>query len=62
MKKFNYAIGHYWDSKSEKIGTYNYFGEVQYGTKKDAKKLLKYVKSKCPEQEWKIFMLVELPE
>jgi hypothetical protein len=61
MKKFNYVIGHYWDSKSVNIGAYTYFGEVKCGSKKNAKKFLKYVKAKCPEQDWKIFMLVELP-
>jgi hypothetical protein len=37
-------------------------GEIHYGTLKDAKESLKYVKNKEPNQDWKIFMLVELPE
>lgn len=60
MDKFNYVVGHYWESSPEQIGTYRYFGEVHYGTMEDAEGFLTYVKSQSPEHEWKIFKLQEI--
>lgn len=66
-KKFNYAVGHYWEGESGSVGTYNYFGEVHYGTMKDAKDTLSYVQSKDEDKkkdgrrDWRIFQLIEVP-
>jgi hypothetical protein len=59
--KINYAIGHYWEGETGSVGTYNYFGEVSYGTIDEAKELLEYVKKKSPNHDWKIFQLVKMP-
>ncbi len=61
MKQFNYCVGHYWYD-TQQVGTYAYGNETFFGNMKDAKKFLKYVKSQSPDEEWRIFMLVELPE
>lgn len=61
MKEFNYCVAHYWEEGEGSIGAYNIFGEVHHGTMKEAKNALKYVKKKNPDEEWKIFMVVELP-
>lgn len=66
-KKFNYAVGHYWEGESGSVGTYNYFGEVHYGTMEDAKHTLAYVQgknknlTKSERRDYKIFQLVEIP-
>ena len=65
-RKFNYAVGHYWEGESGSVGVYNYFGEVHYGTAEEAKNTLKYVKSqykKEPKEDrkkWRIFRLCEV--
>lgn len=61
-KKFNYAVGSYWEGDSGAVGCYAYHNEVFFGTLKEAKKFKKYCKSQDPEKEYKIFMLVEVPE
>lgn len=67
LKKFNYAVGHYWEDETGSVGVYNYFGEVHHGTIEEAKNLLLYVQDKDkknPKSErsnWKIFQLVEVP-
>ena len=65
VKKFNYAVGHYWEGESGSVGTYNYFGEVHYGTMEDARDFLAYVqsqkKTKAEKEKYKIFQLVEVP-
>ena len=67
VKKFNYAVGHYWEGESGSVGTYNYFGEVHYGTMEDAKHTLAYVQSQEKEKprlnrrDYKIFQLIEVP-
>lgn len=60
-KKFNYAVGHYWENNSGSIGCYTYHSEVHFGLMKDAKNFLNYVKTQSPQHEWKIFQLVEVP-
>ena len=64
-KKFNYAVGHYWEGESGSVGTYSYFGEVHYGTMEDACDFLAYVqsqkKTKAEKEKYKIFQLVEVP-
>jgi hypothetical protein len=66
QKKFNYAVGRYWEGESGSVGCYNYFGEVHYGTMEDAKHTLAYVqsqkKTKAEKEQYKIFQLVEIPE
>ena len=59
-QKFNYCVGHYWEDGCT-IDAYSCMGEVTYGTLKDAKKFLKYVKDKDPNEDYKIFMVVEIP-
>lgn len=67
-KKFNYAVGHYWDGEDGSIGTYAYGSEHFFGTMEDAQNFLKYVKnqdkkeSKKDRRDWRIFMLVEVPQ
>ena len=66
-KKFNYAVGHYWEGESGSVGTYNYFGEVHYGTMKEAQNFLAHVQSKDKKEpkedrrDWRIFQLIEVP-
>ena len=36
--------------------------EVQFGTMKDAKTFLKYVRKQNPDDHWKIFQLVSVME
>ena len=63
MKYFNYAIGYYWDkTKDDHIGCYYLFGEVHFGTQKDADLMLEYAKlnSQTKGCDWKIFVLSEL--
>jgi protein subunit release factor A len=62
-KRFSYAIGHYWNTKEkDSIGTYAYHTEVHSGTMEEAENFLKYVKEQSPDNDWKIFMLVEVPK
>lgn len=60
--EFNYCVGSYWSGKSGSVGTYAFGKEVFFGTLKEAKKFLKYVKSQSPDKDWKIFQLVEVPK
>jgi hypothetical protein len=66
-KKFNYAVGHYWSNGNGSVGCYCLFSEVHFGTMKNAKNFLEYVKEKDKTErkenrkDWKIFMLVEVP-
>ena len=64
-KKFNYAVGHYWEGESGSVGCYAYHSEVHYGTMEDAQNFLKYVqdqkKTKAEKAKYKIFQLVEVP-
>jgi hypothetical protein len=58
--EINYVIGHYWDN-TNKIGSYMlYSREVHYGTLDDAKETLNYVKKKLPDNDWRIFQLVQV--
>lgn len=58
QQKANYVVAHYWDD-SEAIGCYAYFNEVHFGTVDQAQQFKNYVKSKRPDQDWKIFQIVE---
>ena len=64
-KKFNYAVGHYWEGDSGSVGCYAYHSEVHYGTMEDANNFLEYVRSqkktKAEKAKYKIFQLVEVP-
>ncbi len=61
-KEFNYCVAHYWEGESGSIGAYTRWNDIFYGTMKEAKKFLKYVKQQSPDREWKIFQIVEIPE
>lgn len=59
-KQFNYVIAHYWDD-GEGIGAYTYFNnEIHFGTLKEAKQFLEYVKVQSPDEDWRIFEVKEL--
>ena len=66
-KKFNYAVGHYWEGESGSVGCYAYGSEHFYGTMEDAKNFLAYVQKQDEEKprlnrrDWRIFQLVEVP-
>ena len=64
-KKFNYAVGFYWEGDSGSVGCYAYHSEVHYGTMEDANNFLEYVRSqkktKAEKAKYKIFQLVEVP-
>lgn len=67
-KKFNYAVGHYWEGESGSVGCYAYGNEHFYGTMEEAQSFLKYVqdmdvkeKKKADRRDWRIFQLIELP-
>jgi hypothetical protein len=64
-KKFNYAIGSYWEGESGSVGCYAYGNEVHYGTMEDAQNFLAYVqskkKTKAERAKYKIFQLIEIP-
>jgi hypothetical protein len=66
-KKFNYAVGHYWEGESGSVGVYNYFGEIHHGTMEEARDFLTYVqekdkvKKRADRRDWRIFQLVEVP-
>jgi hypothetical protein len=60
-KRFAYAVGHYWDKDKDSVGCYAYGSEVHSGTMEEAENFLKYVKEESPDEDWKIFMLVEVP-
>ena len=66
-RKFNYAVGHYWEGESGSVGTYAYGNEHFYGTMEDAKNFLAYVQgkdknlTKSERKDWRIFQLVEVP-
>ena len=61
-KKFSYTVGHYWTKEKDSVGCYAYGNEVHSGTMEDAENFLKYVKEQSPDNDWKIFMLVEVPQ
>jgi hypothetical protein len=66
-KKFNYAVGHYWEGESGSIGLYTYGNDHFYGTMEDAKFFLNLAqehdkeKKKKDRIDWRIFQLVEVP-
>ena len=64
-KKFNYAVGSYWEGDSGSVGCYAYSSEIHYGSMEDANNFLEYVrrqkKTKAEKAKYKIFQLVEVP-
>jgi hypothetical protein len=66
-KKFNYAVGHYWESESGSVGTYAYGSDLFFGTMEQAKSFLAYVQEqdkknkRVDRRDWRIFQLVEVP-
>lgn len=64
-RRFNYAIGRYWEDDSDSVCIYARGAEIHYGTMEDAEWLLGYVRRHSdPEvrDEYKIFKLVELTD
>ena len=58
--KLNYVIGHYWDDTNS-IGAYMiHSSEVHYGTLKEAENALNYVKKQSPDEDWRIFQLMQV--
>jgi hypothetical protein len=53
-EKFNFCVGHYWEGNEGEIAVYAYHSEVHYGTMKEAKRFLKYVK-KQSDHKYQIF-------
>jgi hypothetical protein len=66
-KKFNYAVGHYWEGESGSVGTYTYGNDLFFGTMKEAKSFLAYVQEqdkknkRADRRDWRIFQLIEVP-
>lgn len=60
--KFNYCVGHYWNDENGEVGLYTYGNDHFYGTMKDAKEFMKYVKTKSPDRDWRIFQITEVPQ
>jgi hypothetical protein len=66
-KKFNYAVGHYWEGESGSVGTYAYGNDIFYGTMEQAQSFLAYVqeenkkKKVADRRDWRIFQLIEVP-
>ena len=60
--QFNYTVAHYWDEDERgAIGAYaTYSSEIHFGTLKDAKEHLEYVKQQDPDEDWRIFEVREL--
>ena len=68
-KKFNYAVGFYWEGDSGSVGCYASGSEVFYGTLEEARNFQTYCQT-GPDNKargkdkriYKIFQLVEVPE
>jgi len=55
-EKFNYVVGFFWSESDGHIAAYTYFGQVHYGTMKDAEDFLAYVKTQdSNNREYQIF-------
>ncbi len=66
-KEFNYAVGFYWEGDGGSVGLYTYFNNHFFGTMAAAKKFREYCQTRPDnkgkdKREYKIFMLVEVPE
>lgn len=58
--KLNFVIGHYWEGENS-VATYMInSSEVHYGTMKEAENCLSYVKKQSPDEDWRIFQLVQV--
>jgi hypothetical protein len=57
--KINYSIG-YHDPWPHIVTYMVNNSEVMYGTIKQSEETLKYIKAKSPEENWRIFQLVQL--
>lgn len=58
--KINYVIGHYW-YETNQIGTYTIWSRnVWYDTVDQAKETLEYVKKQSPDNDWRIFQLMQV--
>ena len=51
--KFNYVVACKY--QTGRLGSYAYFGEVQYGDAEDAASMLTYVKEQSPDTIWDIY-------
>ena len=57
--KINYSIGKYWPTGA--VATYMISNtEVFNGTIEEAKSTLEYVKKQSPDNDWRIFQLIQL--
>ena len=68
-KKFNYAVGFYWEGNDGIISTYAHGKEVFFGTIKEAQSFRDYCQIRSDsvnegknKQTYKIFKLVEISE
>lgn len=66
-KKFNYAVGFYWDEDGGSVGCYASGSEVHFGTLKEARNFREYCQNRPDntsdnKRQYKIFQLVEVPE
>ena len=66
-KKFNYAVGFYWEGDSGPVGCYANGTEVHFGSIEDARNYQTYCQNQPDnkgkdKRQYKIFQLVEVPE
>lgn len=54
--KFNYAVARVWPNTDGHLCTYTYFGEVHYGTEKEAMEFATCVSKKTGEQ-YEVYVL-----
>lgn len=61
-QRFHYVIGHYWESgKDGQIKTFMTHDQcVNWGTREQAERTLKYARNVSNERPWKIFIVTEL--
>lgn len=57
-EKYNYIIAHYWP-KSGELSTYTWGNQVHYGNDEQSGRLLSYVKTRVPDEDWQIFKIQE---
>ncbi len=66
-KKFNFAVGFYWEGDSGSIGCYSSGSEVHFATLDEARDFRTYCQNQPDnkgknKRDYKIFQLVEVPE
>lgn len=58
VDKYNYIIAHHWPD-SEALSAYTWGSEVHYGDDEQSGRLLSYVKTMVPDEDWQIFKIQE---